>query len=138
MKIHAFRIKPNQDLRTSIKNYVREHKIKAGAILTCIGSLKHATIRMANASALSKSNQVKEYTQKFEIVSLVGTLSDEKCHLHISLSDKNGKVIGGHLKNGCTIYTTAEIVIGAFDDLIFTREPDKTTGFVELVVKKVK
>ena len=136
MKTHAFRLKPNQDLRTSIEGYVRAHQIKAGAILTCVGSLKHATIRMANASALDKSNQIKEYNQKFEIVSLVGTLSDEKCHLHISLSDKNGNVVGGHLKKGCLIYTTAEIVIAELKNLTFTREQDEATGFVELVVDK--
>jgi len=135
MKTHAFRLKPNQDLRTSIEDYARENNIKAGAILTCVGSLKHATIRMANASALDKSNQIKNYDQKFEIVSLIGTFSDQKSHLHISLSDKDGKVIGGHLKKGCTIYTTAEIVIGEFNSLIFAREQDEKTGFVELVVK---
>jgi len=54
--------------------------------------------------------------------------------LHISLSDKDGKIIGGHLKKGCIIYTTAEIVIGEFDNLIFAREQDEKTGFVELVV----
>ncbi len=135
MQIHAFRLKPNQDLRISIEDYIHKNKIKAGAILTCVGSLKHVTIRMANASALDKSNQIKDYNQKFEIVSLVGTLSNEKCHLHISLSDKNGKVIGGHLKTGCKIYTTAEIVIGEFNNLIFAREQDETTGFVEMVVK---
>jgi len=135
MKIHAYRIKPGEDLRKSIEMYAREHEIKAGAILTCVGSLQQASIRMANANSLNKKKQVKDYDQKFEIISLVGTISDEKCHLHISLSDKRGNVIGGHLKNGCTIYTTAEIVISEFPNLKFAREQDETTGFVELVVK---
>jgi predicted DNA-binding protein with PD1-like motif len=56
MKTHAFRLKPNQDLRASIEDYVRKHKIKAGVILTCVGSLKYATLRMANASTLDKAN----------------------------------------------------------------------------------
>jgi predicted DNA-binding protein with PD1-like motif len=135
MKIHAYRIKPGEDLRKSIEMYAREHEIKAGAILTCVGSLQQASIRMANANSLNKKNQVKDYDQKFEIISLVGTISDEKCHLHISLSDKRGNVIGGHLKNGCTIYTTAEIVISEFPNLEFARKQDETTGFVELVVR---
>ncbi len=92
---------------------------------------------MANASALEKDKQILSFNKKFEIVSLVGTLSDKKCHLHISLSDGNGKVIGGHLKKGCTIYTTAEIVIGELPGLELTRETDESTGFVELVVNKL-
>jgi len=66
MKTHVFRLKPNQDLRTSIDDYARENNIKAGAILTCVGSLKHATIRMANASALDKSNQSKDLRDCFQ------------------------------------------------------------------------
>ncbi len=93
---------------------------------------------MANASALKKDKQILSFNKKFEIVSLIGTLSDKKCHLHISLSDGDGKVIGGHLKKGCTIYTTAEIVIGELPGLEFTREPDKSTGFVELIVNKLQ
>ena len=93
---------------------------------------------MANASALKKDKQILSFNKKFEIVSLIGTLSDKKCHLHISLSDGDGKVIGGHLKKGCTIYTTVEIVIGELPELEFACELDKSTSLVKLVVTKLK
>ncbi|MEH2445742.1 MAG: DUF296 domain-containing protein [Nostoc sp.] len=32
-------------------------------------------------------------------------------HLHIAISDQEGKTIGGNLDDGCIIYTTTEIVI---------------------------
>jgi len=129
MKTYAIRLQPNQDLKTSLENYVRENQIKAGVVLTCVGSLNCATLRMANETAL------KTFEGKFEIVSLVGTFSTDGCHLHIALSDKNGNMIGGHLKEGCIIYTTAEIAIGEIENLIFTRIMDEDTGFKELVVK---
>jgi predicted DNA-binding protein with PD1-like motif len=66
----------------------------------------------------------------------VGTLAVEGCHLHISLSDKNGAVIGGHLKEGCQIFTTAEIVLGEIEDYVFSREQDDATGFKELAIRK--
>ncbi len=128
MKTHAFRLQPNQDLKISIKNYVRENQIKAGVILSCVGSLNGATLRMAD------ENITKVFDGKFEIVSLVGTLSPDGCHLHISLSDKDGNVSGGHLNEGCIINTTAEIVIGEIENLSFSRAVDKDTGFKELVV----
>jgi predicted DNA-binding protein with PD1-like motif len=129
MKTHAFRLKPNQLLKESIENYVFENDIKAGVILSAVGSLSFASIRMADES-------LKKFDQNFEIVSLIGTLSIEGCHLHISLSDKNGTVIGGHLKDGCKIHTTAEIVLGEIPDQIFSRRMDENTGFKELSINK--
>jgi len=58
-------------------------------------------IRFANQSVSTVLND------KFEILSLNGTLATSGVHLHISISDKEGKTIGGHLDNGCIIYTTA-------------------------------
>lgn len=128
MEIFAFRLKPNEDLKESLKNFVTSNNIQAGFILTTVGSLKQATIRFAN------QNQPKVLQDKFEIVSLVGTLSKNGIHLHISISDKNGKTIGGHLENGCIIYTTAEVVIGGSNSLIFLREVDEQTGYKELKI----
>lgn len=68
-----------------------------------------------------------------EIVSLVGTLSDGG-HLHVSLSDAQGVVIGGHLLGDMVVFTTAEIVIGECEQVTFKRELDPRTGFGELTV----
>jgi len=68
----------------------------------------------------------------------VGTLSVNGSHLHLSISDSTGKTIGGHLLDGCKVYTTAEMVIGESKDLIFTREEDGSTPWKELKVKKAK
>ncbi len=130
MKIHIFRLTPGKDLRESIEEYAKKHNIKAGVILTCVGSLQKAVVRMAD------ENITKEYNEKFEIVSLVGTLSTTDCHLHISIADKNGNVYGGHLKRGSIVYTTAEIAIGEVEKTTFSYEPDEQTGFSELVVKR--
>jgi predicted DNA-binding protein with PD1-like motif len=129
MKIFALRLKPNQDLKESLKNFVTSNNIEAGFILTTVGSLKQATLRFAN------QNDSKVLQDKFEIVSLVGTLSTHGIHLHISISDKDGKTIGGHLEKGCLIYTTAEIVIGVSDDFIFVRTVDENTGYKELEIQ---
>jgi predicted DNA-binding protein with PD1-like motif len=129
MKIFALRLKPNQDLKDTLKNFVTSNNIEAGFILTTVGSLKQATLRFAN------QNDSKVLHDKFEIVSLVGTLSTHGIHLHISISDKDGKTIGGHLEKGCLIYTTAEIVIGVSEDFIFVRTVDENTGYKELEIQ---
>lgn len=76
---------------------------------------------------------IKEH---MEIVSLVGTLSSiGGHHLHISLSNKDGAVFGGHVFGEMNVFTTAEIVIGECTDLTFKREYDNQSGFDELAVK---
>lgn len=129
MKTHTFRLKPQEDLFDSIENFVKQKNIQAGVILSAVGSLTHATLRLANRSFYN------EYDGHFEIVSMTGTVSVHGSHLHISISDGDGKTIGGHLVSGCKIYTTAEIVIAEFEDVVYKRELlENDSGYEELVV----
>ena len=129
MKTFAIRLKADQDLKENLSSFVEQNNIQAGFILTAVGSLKQATLRFAS------QNYSQVFKQRFEIVSLVGTLSTHGLHLHISLSDRHGKTLGGHLLDGCIIYTTAEIVIGTSEDFIFLRTMDENTGSKELEIQ---
>lgn len=128
--IHTIRLKPNEDLKLSLQNFVLVNNIQAGWIVTCVGSLTQYNIRFANKP---NGNNSKGY---FEILSLTGTLSVNGCHLHICIADSEGKTIGGHLLDGCIINTTAEIVIGESKEIIFTREHDGTTEWKELLIER--
>jgi len=128
MQTYVFRLHPHQDLRNSIETWCFNHNLQGAAVVTCVGSLQHATLRMAGAS--------DTITQEgpFEILSLVGTWTPKGGHFHISLSDKEGQVWGGHLCPNSPIYTTAEIVlvdIGAHQP---SRQHDPNTGYDEFVV----
>jgi predicted DNA-binding protein with PD1-like motif len=129
MRALALRLKPGQDLREQLEAFVREKRIRAGFIITAVGSLRQASIRLADQP--SPTN----FEGKFEIVSLVGTLGQDGIHLHISISDSSGKTIGGHLVAGCLIYTTAEILIGDAEGLTFSRAPDPDTHYQELRIR---
>ncbi|MEO6230143.1 MAG: PPC domain-containing DNA-binding protein [Ferruginibacter sp.] len=129
---HAFRLKPGQDLKQEIQNLVTEKQIKAGWISTCVGSMTNYNIRFANQPNGSSDSG------HFEIVSLTGTVSINGSHIHISISDSTGKTIGGHLMDGCTIYTTAEIVIQSSSDFEFKREKDGSTPWEELQIRPAK
>ncbi len=129
---YVFRLKPGDDLRKSIQQFAVEHHIIAGWMVTCVGSLTDYNLRFANQSTPAAASG------HFEIVSLTGTISENGSHLHISVSDSSGKTIGGHLLEGCKVYTTAEIVIQSSNELEFTREKDGTTPWEELQIKKSK
>lgn len=129
MKALVIRLQPGQDLRDEIESFVLRERIQAGAIVTCVGSLTRAVLR---AAAQTDPLQIEE---DFEIVSLVGTLSPDGCHLHMSVSDPHGVTMGGHLLKGCLVRTTAEIVIMPLEGMRFAREVDPKTGYRELVVR---
>lgn len=132
MKLYTFRIKPGNDLKTELEKFVKTKNIQAGFIVTCVGGLSQATMRMAGA--MPDKQDIRTYEGDFEITSLVGTVSVNGVHLHMAISDKEGKSFGGHLKEGTIIHPTAEVVIGEDEQVVYTRELDKETGFPELKV----
>jgi predicted DNA-binding protein with PD1-like motif len=133
MKTYTFRLKPGTDLFDSIEAFVVENNTEAGCILSSVGSLTHATLRLANREYFS------EYDGHFEIVSMTGTVSTNGSHIHVSISDGDGVTIGGHLVSGCKIYTTAEIVLAVFDDVVYKRELlENDSGYEELTIYKSK
>jgi len=128
----AFRLRPGEDLCVGLEKIAADNNIQAGCVLACVGSLTVAVLRLANR------DEHTTFEGHFEIVSLTGTLSIHGSHLHISISDSEGRTIGGHLVEGCKVYTTAEIVISAFPELVFTRQPCHLSGYDELVVESVQ
>lgn len=128
--VHAFRLRPGQDLQAGIQRFVDEHGIEAGWVATAVGSLTDWSLRFANRPEATRG------TGHFEIVSLCGTVSKHGSHLHLAVSDADGRTIGGHLMPGCLVYTTAEIVIGESPAHVFTRAKDGTTPWAELQVQK--
>ncbi|MCX8074555.1 MAG: DNA-binding protein [Clostridia bacterium] len=131
MKEHSFRLKKGQDLKIELDKYIKDNNIKSGAIISAVGCLYEVVIR--DASGINCTT----LKQKLEIVSIMGTLSLEGSHIHISVADEELKVYGGHLKEGCLINTTAEIVILELDSYVYTRQMDESTGYKELVIDKI-
>ena len=131
MKTHTFRLKPQQDLFDSIEEFIKQNNIEAGCVLSSVGSLTHATLRLANRGYYN------DYDGHFEIVSMTGTVSIHGSHIHVAISDGDGVTIGGHLVSGCKIYTTAEIVLLELEDVVYKRELfENDSGYEELVVYK--
>lgn len=128
MKTYSLRLKRGKDLRKELMNFTIKNGIKAGCILTCVGCVTRATLRLADGKT------VKDFENNYEIVSLTGTLCEDGVHLHISLGDDEGRVIGGHMKDGCLVGTTAEIVIASLEGVNFKREFDEETGYDELKI----
>jgi predicted DNA-binding protein with PD1-like motif len=122
----ASRFSPGEDLRDAIERMGHEHHVEAGCILSVVGSLTVATLRLAGSETFTK------LPGPFEIVSLSGTVSPSGVHLHLSVAGSDGRTMGGHLVHGCTVHTTVEIVMADMTGVRFLRLPDATTGYKEL------
>jgi uncharacterized protein len=130
------RLKPGQPLKESIIKLVEERQIKAGVILAAVGGLDNANIRVSKFD--NGEHPSLEIEGPLEIVSCMGTLSTEGCHIHISVSDRSGRCYGGHLRNGCKAFVTVELVLLVFDDVAYKRVLDNETGFEELSTESLE
>lgn len=145
LQAHAVRLKAGDDLVPALLQAASDAMSRTGTqsafVMSAVGSLQTVSLRMANAGKKvdgteSLKNEVKDWNERLEIVSLVGTFSVNGKHLHMSISDKIGNVYGGHLMSG-KIFTTLELVLGTIGGVSFCREPDESTGFDELVIRQV-
>lgn len=128
MRELAFRLKKGDDLKVCIEDMCKG--INTAVVLSGVGCVYHAHIRLAKAVDYFDADQ------DYEIVSLTGTISNGSAHIHISLSDDKGNVIGGHLEKGCLINTTCEIVLGILEEYSSKREFDPNTGYDEIEFTK--
>ncbi|THD80918.1 MAG: DNA-binding protein [Phenylobacterium sp.] len=133
MRTLAFRLTPGTDLKAELARLTETQGLRAGCILSGVGSLSRARLRMAGAAG--EAEDFRTFVEPMEIVSLAGTLGPDGMHVHISLARGDGACIGGHLVSGCIVNTTAELVIGELDELAFRRPLDPATGHGELSVK---
>lgn len=126
MKVVPLRLHPGEDLRRALEAWMGEQQHQAGCMISAVGSLSVAQLRLAGAS------ETTTICGELEIISLSGTLSPDGAHLHIAIADSSGAVIGGHLGPGSLVRTTAELVIGLLPEWRFQRELDPATGYAEL------
>ena len=130
MTYHCIRLRRGEDLLLSIRKLCAEKKIAAGVVLSAVGCISRGRVR--DASGVT----VREIPDHCEIVSLNGTVSEARCHLHIALSKEDLSTVGGHLCPGCIINTTCELVIGELPGIYYGVEEDPETGYDELVFQK--
>ena len=129
MRPVPIRLRPQQDLRGALAALALENGWGAAYVLQGIGSLSVARIRFAGKGAAT------ELRGDLEILTLAGSLSPDGAHLHISVSDADGRVVGGHVAPGCIVRTTAEILLAQLPDFTFSRAPDPGSGWDELFIR---
>jgi uncharacterized protein len=122
-----FKLKHGEDIAEAILKKCNDKRIKSGVVFF-IGAVQKATIGYYD-------QKIKKYkkimlNEPMEIVSGMGNISikDKKpfLHAHISLADKNGKLLGGHLFSPTVVFVCEVFVSKKNKKLI--RKFDKQTG----------
>jgi predicted DNA-binding protein with PD1-like motif len=131
MTLHLERLRPGDDLRHSLEAIARRHDIGAAFILSAVGSLSPAMLRLAG-----RRNPVV-IDGDSEVLTLSGTVSRHGVHLHMTVADPEGCVTGGHLVAGSIVRTTMELVLGVATGWDIRREIDPATGHEEMVAENL-
>ena len=128
MRVEPLRLLPGEDLRQALEAWMGQQEEQAGCVISAVGTLSVAQLRLAGAA------EATAFQGDLEILSLAGTLSPDRAHLHIAVADNSGTVIGGHLCAGSLVRTTAELVVGVLPEWRFRRVLDPATGYAELQI----
>ena len=123
------RLQPGEDLRRALEAAVVARGLSAAFVVSGIGSLNPAMLRLAGAA------EAVCLAGELELLTLSGTIAVGGSHLHLSVSDAQGRVLGGHAGYGCTVRTTAEVLLLLLPNWQFTREADAATGYAELQIR---
>ncbi len=131
MKEHVIRLLPGEDVLVGIDHYCFKHNIQSAYIASCVGSLSMVSFR----KGYERTVFVQEGS--FEIMSLNGTVSIGGNHIHMAVSKADFSVIGGHIKSGCIVRSTAEIVIVELENHELRRSKTEAHGYKELRIVRI-
>jgi uncharacterized protein len=125
MHLQPLRLNPGDDLRGAL-----EASGRTGFVVAGLGSLACAQLRFAGEPGATRIDG------PLEILTLSGSLTPDGAHLHASVSDASGRVLGGHVCAGCEVRTTAELLVAPLPSGTLSRAFDPVTGYAELVVRR--
>lgn len=133
-KIMIIKLDKDEWLMESLIKAFRENKIEHALVIQGIGMLKMFEL----GSYDGKKHVSKTTATPFELIGLGGTVAqyegDYSIHLHASLADDTGRVIGGHLKDG-KVAVIAEIMVLVLNSVKLTRKPNPDSNLAELYIE---
>ena len=109
MRTLPLKLGPGSDLRRSLEQLAIEQGA-AGFVLGVVGNLSRAAFQCAGRSGPTILEG------DLEIITLQGTVAPGGVHLHLSLSDRDCQVWGGHLEPGTLVLKGADLLVGFLSD----------------------
>ena len=117
-------LEPGDLLLESIRKAIRKHRIRDGAIVSGIGTLKNCRLHYIEGIDFPPQNQFFMVAKPLELLSVSGTIADREPHVHVVISRGETEVFAGHLEDGSEVAYLAEIAILKFGGVPMTRQWD--------------
>lgn len=105
METLALHLEPGSDVRQSLEALACQEGGQ-GFVLSVVGNLSTAVFQCPGKAEPTRLRG------ELEIITLSGTLSPEGVHLHLSFSDGDCRVWGGHLEPGTLVLRGADLLVG--------------------------
>ena len=128
MELIPLGLQPSDDLKQSLESWIARETEGSAWIVSGIGSLTVAQL------CLTGRTEASVLDRDLEILTLQGSLCRSGSHIHITVADANGAVLGGHLCEGSVVRTTAEVLVARLPQWQLQRAVDPTTGYRELEI----
>lgn len=105
MRSVPLQLGPGTDVRHALEQLARQEQA-SGFVLGVVGNLSQAAFQCPGAQAPTLLRG------ELEIITLQGTLDPKGVHLHLSVSDPECQVWGGHIEPGTLVFKGADLLVG--------------------------
>ena len=105
MRVRAIHLDAGADVRRSLEELAHQEQAQ-GFVLSVVGNMAQATFACPGRSCPTV------LSGELEIITLQGTIAPSGVHLHLSFSDGDCQVWGGHLEHGSLILKGADLLVG--------------------------
>ncbi len=115
---------PEEKLLESIKEAIKRHDIRNGAVVSGVGTLKRCHLHYVDTSTFPPVNKFYVIDEPLEIGSISGLIADYEPHLHITVGCREDRVWNGHLEDDSVVLYLAEVCILKMNHHGMKREMD--------------
>lgn len=119
---YLLRLMPGEELMSSLEAFCKQHRL-TGGFLSGLGAAR--LVEIGHFDVATKTYNKREFIGQHEVSNIVGNISAEKFHLHITISDQQWNTYSGHCFR-CVTDPTLEIMITPFTEL--HRKKDEYSG----------
>jgi len=117
-----------EDLLAAIEKAATKADVRSGVFIL-MGALQKARFGFYLEEGRFEPIEIE---RNLDITSCIGNLAEEDgrlvIHAHMTVSDSEGKVYGGHVLSGCRIWIRAELVIFPTEGVQLKRSYDAALG----------
>ena len=123
-RVVIVRLRNRTDMLQGLQEAIAREKIKNAVILSGFGSVTSYHVHVVGNTTLPPKDVFTRYGGPYDILTASGLVMNSRLHCHITFANTQ-HVLGGHLEEGTSVFTFANISIGVLkDDIDISRNDD--------------